>query len=151
MDNQSYSETAPYQLFFRASRWRRQYHEATQTTTTITNLLGILCNVPVIIIFFKAGLSSSSNICFVALGITDLCYSLLTSIWRIMDIHGSWSIKFAALDMSRTTSGMNGLSTWITFIISLERLFCILFPLKVSSNQKKNSGSFTSFIRLAMS
>ena len=121
------------------STWIKPYYFAVERVTVFVHLFGVICNIPVLIIFFKDGFASSANICFFSLAIVDLFICAFHTVWR------SWSICYAMgiakeyrslLNLEQfaapSSDAMNCVSSWITALITLERLLCILFPLKVS-------------------
>ena len=136
MDNQSLVWAwAPYESSsFKSSRWRKLYIQYMQQITMFVNLFGVFCNIPVLIIFYKDGLSSNANICFFSLALTDLYISVFYCVWNAWDIAKQMdflryppAFENLLFYASRSVDAMNSLSAWITAIITLERLLCILF------------------------
>ena len=130
----------------RTTWWFKPYDFAMKRVTLFVNLFGVFCNIPVLIIFFKDGFASNTNICFLSLAIVDLFVSAFLTIqktWSMCyelgiakDSWSSWQLNYniaAAL-----SDAMNCVSSWITALITLERLLCILFPLKVSCKNCSN-------------
>ncbi|CAG5114744.1 unnamed protein product [Candidula unifasciata] len=102
------------------------------------SLLGTIANIINTTVFIKQGLSDATNICLLALTISDLC-SLITIMWtnvcytpafrdsevflisyEVQLISGIWPHVI----FTRTTG-------WITAFISLQRCVCVILPLKV--------------------
>ncbi|CAG5114743.1 unnamed protein product [Candidula unifasciata] len=102
------------------------------------SLLGTIANIINITIFIKQGLSDATNICLLALAVSDLC-SLITIMWtnvcytpsfkdsnvflisyEVQLITGIWP----HIIFTRTTG-------WITAFICLQRCVCVILPLKV--------------------
>ena len=141
MDNTSYIWSSDWNYTGTWTRiiWIKPYLSAMEQVTVLVNLSGVICNVPVLIIFFKDGFSSNANICFFSLALVDIFISAFYLIWRGWEIAINWGfvkVQTSFLDLqmyaSKSTDSMNCVSSWITALITLERLLCILFPLKVS-------------------
>ena len=97
--------------------------------------LGLVSNVPILVIFFKQGFSSSTNIGFFSLALTDLSVCVvyivfLTSEACLYYWEYFWYFwgRFIFQDMPRE------LYAWIAAVIVLERLCIITLPEKVGSN-----------------
>ena len=119
--------------------WIKPYNLAMERVTVFVHLFGVICNIPVLIIFFKDGFASSTNICFFSLAIVDLFISVIHTVFRVWSIcydigiaKDKWSLFSLEEYATPTSDAMNCVSSWITALITLERLLCILFPLKVS-------------------
>ena len=102
-----------------------------------TACFGILSNLSVLIVFFKEGFVSTSTISFFSLALTDF---YVCSYWAIrFTLNFLWDylafrnfLNFIHEHVEKTTDAMNMLGAWITTIITMERLCCIAFPIKVS-------------------
>ena len=102
---------------------------------------GFLSNILVLWIFFTDGLTTTSNISFFSLGAADLCVcslfivqELFTKTFRYFsnsttfdEIWYIWRVYFFP-----NQDALKSFSAWITAVITLERLICVTFPLKVS-------------------
>ena len=131
LENLTHTEYWPVTYYYRPQFWSRVYLPFMDIMVMLTNLLGVLFNIPVIMIFYKDDLTSNSNVCFFSLAITDLCYSAVVSMYRLIT-NFFWDLY----DLLRYTLNLsycvNAISAWITFLITLERVICIISPLKVS-------------------
>ncbi|GFS00278.1 chemosensory receptor B [Elysia marginata] len=98
----------------------------------------VMANAIVILVFFKDGFRSTSNISFFSLAIADLLVSILWTIEQL-DVHPmlvgivgySPIMKFIQKQIFPCAEAFNTIASWITAIITWERLCCIAFPLKV--------------------
>ena len=97
---------------------------------------GIFSNIINILIFYKMGLSSSSNISFFCLAIADACNVSAALVMSFEDMFDDSHLLMAMRDVTLLTSHayyfFSAMSSWITTIISMERSCCIIYPLKVS-------------------
>ena len=103
---------------------------------------GFLSNVLVLWIFFTDGFATTSNINFFSLGAADLCVCSLfivkeffTKTFRyfrnsttFLEIWYIWRDYFFT-----NQEALKSFSAWVTAVITLERLLCVTFPLRVSS------------------
>ena len=103
---------------------------------------GFLSNILVLWIFFTDGFATTSNINFFSLGAADLCVCSLFIVEEFfsqtfryfynsatfLEIWYIWRDYFFP-----NQEALKSFSAWITAVITLERLICVLFPLKVSS------------------
>ena len=103
---------------------------------------GFLSNVLVLWIFFTDGFATTSNINFFSLGAADLCvcsWFIVEEFFRqtfryfgnsttFHEIRYIWIVYFFP-----NREVLKSFSAWITAVITLERLICVTFPLKVSS------------------
>ena len=103
---------------------------------------GFLSNALVLWIFFTNGFATTSNINFLSLGAADLCVCSLFIVQELfiqtfryfgnsttfLEIWYIWRDYFFP-----NREALKSFSAWITAVITLERLLCVLFPLKVSS------------------
>ena len=139
MVNQSYVFTIP-------ASWTRFYlfKERMDAVDMSVYCFGFLSNIPILWIFFTEGFASTSNINFFALGVADLSvciffimqellfkwlYSLCFEYTTCLDMREIWTTYFFP-----NQEAIKSFSAWITALITLERLLCITFPLKVSSH-----------------
>ncbi|GFS24157.1 chemosensory receptor A [Elysia marginata] len=98
---------------------------------------GIFTNAANIVVFLKMGFVESTNISFFALAILDLLICVYTTIAKLM--YSPWLIRLHhnpnTVELGHAVSMIvlfcGGAGAWVTAIISLERCFCIMFPLKV--------------------
>ncbi|GFR62146.1 chemosensory receptor A [Elysia marginata] len=103
------------------------------------SLFGMFSNVVNTIVFYKMGLTESSNVNFAVLSVSDFFVSLscmLTrglhnALWKDMPIW-PW-LAYAAHCTGHSTFVFISGSAMITTLISAERCVCVLFPLKVKS------------------
>ena len=139
MANQSYVYRFPaYWIRFRL------FKKSMDAVDMSVYCFGFLSNIPILWIFFTEGFASTSNINFFALGVADLCvciffiiqellFTWLTSLCfeytTCLDMRDIWRIHFFP-----NQEAIKSFSAWITALITLERLLCITFPLKVSSH-----------------
>ena len=96
---------------------------------------GILSNIINILVFYKMGLSSASNISFFLLAIADACNVsaiLLMSFQDMLeDSHLPMTMQDVAILSSHAFYFFSAMCSWITTIISMERSCCIIYPMKV--------------------
>ena len=103
---------------------------------------GFLSNILILWMFFTDGFASSSNINFFALGGADLCVCFIFIVEEIIwtwfyrkcfqnsacrTLRNIWSVYFFP-----NQEAIKSFSAWITAVITLERLLCVAFPMKVS-------------------
>ena len=101
---------------------------------------GFLSNIIVLWIFFSDGFASTSNINFFSLGVADLCVCIFFLVRELFQLIGRYfrgqkafqeiSIIYSTYFFSNNEA-LKSFSAWITALITLERLICIIFPLKV--------------------
>ncbi|GFR83330.1 chemosensory receptor A [Elysia marginata] len=95
-----------------------------------------LANFMNILVFWRDGFVSTSNISFFTLAIADLLVSL---IWVSQQVAQLTSQVYTPLGiflgqyLFPCSEAINTLASWITVIITWERLCCISFPLKVKA------------------
>ncbi|XP_059177784.1 uncharacterized protein LOC131957098 [Physella acuta] len=106
---------------------------------TIFALFGILTNNINIIVFYKQGLTSSINISFLSLAISDLC-SLITLLWFNVCANPLFKnaddIPMVPSEFVHLTAGFPHacfarITCLITAYITAERCMCITLPLKI--------------------
>ena len=142
MENQTDQWTWTWTLIgFRRMSWIPIYLRLMERLSLVVHLSGIFCNIPVLVIFFKDGLASSNaNIklfCFFALARVDVYISAFYTMFRsaeLVFLKDRYNTVLLDIEQYGKASAvaMNSVSYWITALITLERLLCILFPLKVS-------------------
>ena len=97
---------------------------------------GIVLNSTTLVIFFNIGFTSNANITFFALAIADLYYSFHEVMTLTMaDFYFSCDVCGVILGCLKNIGLYEATETtcaWITTVITLERLCCIAFPMKVS-------------------
>ncbi|GFR63377.1 chemosensory receptor B [Elysia marginata] len=96
-----------------------------------------LANTIVCLVFFLDGFKSTSNISFFALGITDVLMSIIWALFNVR-VHSKLGKPFYDLFKVEVwkylivcADALGSSGSWITAIITWERLCCIAFPLKV--------------------
>ncbi|KAK3802287.1 hypothetical protein RRG08_016678 [Elysia crispata] len=96
---------------------------------------GIFSNIINILVFYKMGLSSASNINLFLLAIADafsISAILLISFQDIYeDSHLPMNMGDVALLTSHAFYFFSAMCSWITTVISMERTCCIIYPMKV--------------------
>ena len=102
---------------------------------------GFLSNIIVLLVFHKDGLNSPSNISLFSLGMIDFIICTDALFWLLMSLFPSlctglcYRIERFYLDYIRPSDEpLVSMGAWITAVITLERLCCIRFPMKVSYN-----------------
>ena len=98
---------------------------------------GIFSNILNILVFYKMGLSTPSNVTLFCLAITDLLtllYVLLTAFGNLFAFLETY-LGISMLDVSRIGAlayySVSAMSSWITAVINVERSCCVAFPMKV--------------------
>ncbi|KAK3725629.1 hypothetical protein RRG08_043046 [Elysia crispata] len=97
----------------------------------------VVANTAIISVFLKDGFKSTSNISFFALAIADLLVSVIWFPWLMAFHHILYKyMSFFWIEMFNEfllpcAEAIRSIGSLITAIISLERLCCIMFPLKV--------------------
>ncbi|KAK3783905.1 hypothetical protein RRG08_048684 [Elysia crispata] len=106
--------------------------------TILISFFGVLSNIANILIFYKMGFSSPSNISLFCLALVDLlilCYILIVSFGNHPLFVGA-DLPFSLPDAARTGAlvyyGCSAISSWITAIITVERSCCVAYPMKVN-------------------
>ena len=98
---------------------------------------GIFSNIINILVFYKMGLSSTSNISLFLLAIADACNVsaiMVISLQEVFDdSHLPMRMEDVALLASHAFYFFSAMCSWITTIISVERSCCIIYPMKVRS------------------
>ncbi|GFR84997.1 chemosensory receptor A [Elysia marginata] len=112
---------------------------ASQSATfLIAAIIGTVSNILVILTYKKLGFSDSINISYVALAVSDMG-AVITRAWGAMCIVFvllNAQLPFNPDDVAITTAfwygqGFEKTTGCITAYISLERCFCVMFPLRV--------------------
>ena len=154
MSNQSRVESTlgsgfgvPAYLLWGREYWQRMnlLEEGMRMVDTSIYCFGFLANVPILWIFFKEGFASTSNINFFSLGGADLCVCfiyIVNYLFRWILRHSFLCRRYSSCNEMFTIwdvylfpnqEALKSFSAWITAVITLERLLCITFPMKVSS------------------
>ncbi|KAI8784858.1 fMet-Leu-Phe receptor [Biomphalaria glabrata] len=110
------------------------------SVSTVIAVLGIVGNVINILVYCKQGLTSSVNISFTLLAVTDLG-SLLTLLWwNVCGIPEMLSsgIPFSFSEVKHLSAGFphacfSRVTSWIIVHVLLERCICVLSPFKVKT------------------
>ena len=110
----------------------------TYSITIPVCIFGLASNIINIVVFYKMGLSSVSNICFFCLAVTDfhcVSYILVVSLTLHPELKPflPTSMRDAVLIYDTVYYGFSAMGSWITAIINMERSCCVVFPLKVRS------------------
>ncbi|CAG5122391.1 unnamed protein product [Candidula unifasciata] len=106
--------------------------------TAAISLFGVVANIINIRVFFKQGFSSTVNITFFAIAISDLG-SLLGLLWGGVCVNPLFVYSDAVivpLEILYLTSGIPHIcfvriTGWLTVFITAERCLCIISPLKI--------------------
>ncbi|GFN83222.1 chemosensory receptor b [Plakobranchus ocellatus] len=110
----------------------------TQVFQLIFATFGIFSNIVNVIVYIKMGFSETSSITLTALSLADL----VTELWLLKmaaSLYENYDEKVFPVSvtlvylLSTAAFAMMGYGSWITAIISVERCFCIVFPMKVKS------------------
>ncbi|RUS88438.1 hypothetical protein EGW08_003775 [Elysia chlorotica] len=101
------------------------------------SFFGILTNITNILVFYKMGFSSPSNLSLFCLAISDLlclCYILIVSFGNhplLLDD----DLPMSLADVTRTGANVYwasaAIGAWITAVITVERSCCVAFPIKL--------------------
>ncbi|RUS74383.1 hypothetical protein EGW08_017864 [Elysia chlorotica] len=103
------------------------------------SLLGVFTNTANIIVYYKMGLSESSNINFLALSVTDFFVSIITFFMKFMynpvlrELSTGPITTIVSTSLSPASLCAVGGSAMMTALISTERCLCVVFPLKVKT------------------
>ncbi|KAK3756710.1 hypothetical protein RRG08_018434 [Elysia crispata] len=96
---------------------------------------GIVSNIINILVFYKMGLSSSSNISLFSLAIADACTVSAVLMMSFEDMFDDSHLPMRMRDVTLFTSHVyyffSAMCSWITTIISMERSCCIVYPMMV--------------------
>ena len=118
-------------------------------------IFGLASNIANIVVFYKMGLSSVSNICFFCLAITD--FNCVTYILVVafafhlgMEPHAFLPMSMIDVVMISDTAyyGFSAMGSWITAIINMERSCCVVSPLKVRLSFCFNNPIKATFLKL---
>ena len=107
-------------------------------------IFGLASNIANIVVFYKMGLSSVSNICFFCLAITDfncVSYILIVACAYHPGIEHTFlpiPMRDAVLIYDTVYYGFSAMGSWITAVINMERSCCVVFPMKVRLNLRLN-------------
>ena len=107
--------------------------------TTLVGVLGIVTNTANISVYFKMGLSETTNINFFSLSISDLLVSLSAVLVQltynppvsVMKLPSGAPLSEIGMAACYIQFPCMGCSAWITAVLSVERYLCISMPLKV--------------------
>ncbi|KAK3730972.1 hypothetical protein RRG08_014251 [Elysia crispata] len=100
-------------------------------------IFGIFSNIVNILVFFKMGFSSPTNISLFCLAIADLltlCYALIASLGNhpaFQDVDLSFSMRDLTRVGAHVYFSSCAIGSWITAVINMERSVCVVFPMKV--------------------
>ena len=100
-------------------------------------IFGIFSNIVNILVFFKMGFSSPTNISLFCLAIADLltlCYALIASLGNhpaFQDVDFSFSMRDLTRVGAHVYFSSCAIGSWITAVINMERSVCVVFPIKV--------------------
>ncbi|KAK3795289.1 hypothetical protein RRG08_055851 [Elysia crispata] len=96
---------------------------------------GIVSNIVNIFVFYKMGLSTSSNISFFSLAIADACTVSAVLVMSFEEVFDDSHLPMTMPDVALLTSlafyFFSAMCSWITTVISMERACCIIYPMKV--------------------
>ena len=101
------------------------FNDIIQFATVTVLSFAVLANMINILVFFKDGFTATSNISFFVLAIVDLLVSAI-NIPLVLDMASDFVIQVAPCG-----EALNTIGSWVTVIITMERLCCVAFPLKV--------------------
>ena len=146
MANESYPESYPQYILEYTKplshiNMRSGYTETRHFMASALYFVGMVLNMLILMVFFKDGFSSSTNISFFSLAVADwaicaihstrtiskLLYTICYVCWRRLYFDLSWEIG----EVEHILSAM---TTMITSLLCWERLCCIAYPMKVSFN-----------------
>ena len=140
MANQSYINDIPADSFSIYIPTTDEFYKFITIAVTSLYCFGIPSNIIILWIFYTDGFASTSNINFFSLGVTDLCICTIHVVRRFFD--SIWGVCLQnticitilrILQFISVSEAYESFSTWITALITLERLLCITSPMKVSS------------------
>lgn len=102
------------------------------------SLFGIATNVINLVIFYKQGLDSTTNISFFALAVSDLCCLLIQQLISFYNFPLTDEIRLPLMytDVQHMTSGVphamfSRITCLITVYMTAERCLCVAFPLHI--------------------
>ena len=100
-------------------------------------IFGIFSNIVNILVFYKVGFSSPTNISLFCLAIADsltLCYTLIANFGN-HPVFQNADLSISMYDVTRVGAHVYysslAIGSWITAVINMERSVCVVFPLKV--------------------
>jgi hypothetical protein len=104
----------------------------------LVSLFGIITNIINMVVFYKQGLDSSINITLFALAISDIsvlvlqqAYSIVVNPWFESLFTQIMPIEFQYLTIGMPKLAFTRITCMITVYMTMERCFCITFPLHV--------------------
>ncbi|GFS17591.1 chemosensory receptor A [Elysia marginata] len=126
--------------------WFTEYMNYVNHLIFIRNVFALLCiavcafsvlsNLIVVTVFLKDGFKATTNISFFALGVSDILVSIVWGVYHfqnhsvISDLTASIG-KYMESHVTPAAEVLSTVGSWITVVITWERLCCIAFPLKV--------------------
>ncbi|KAK3784660.1 hypothetical protein RRG08_054784 [Elysia crispata] len=105
-------------------------------------VFGMLTNIANVLVFYKMGISTPSNISLFCLAIADfftLCFILIISLGNnplFLNADLVMSMRDIARMVASVYYGFSALGSWITAVINVERSCCVAFPMKVCGLNK---------------
>ncbi|KAK3713854.1 hypothetical protein RRG08_033826 [Elysia crispata] len=109
-------------------------------------IFGILTNLTNIVVFYKMGFSSPTNINLFCLAIADLltlCYTLIVNFGNHPAFQNA-DLSFSMYDVTRVGAHVYysscAIGSWITAVINVERSVCVVFPMKIASGLPRSFG-----------
>ena len=111
------------------------FHLCVSPLTIAICTFGICSNIINVLVFYKMGLSSSSNISLFSLAITDACTVTAVLVMSFEDMFDDSHLPMRMRDVTLFTSHVyyffSAMGSWITTMISMERSCCIVYPMMV--------------------
>ena len=104
---------------------------------SLVTFFGIFSNIANIVVFYRMGFSSVSNISLFCLAVVDLCslcIILLIAVGNLPLFQNPYliiSLMDVTLAIGSVYYSFSAMGAWITAVISVERSCCIVFPMKV--------------------
>ena len=105
---------------------------------SLVAVFGILSNIANIVVFYRMGFSSVSNISLFCLAVVDLCSLCIILLFALgnLPLFQNAYLIISFTDVNLAIAGVyysfSAMGSWITAVISVERSCCIVFPMKVS-------------------
>ena len=145
MANESYPESYPQYILFEyvtisphQTVWSA-YTETRHFMASALYFVGMFLNMLILMVFFKDGFASSTNISFFSLAVADWAICALHSIRATSKLlfpicFVCW-VKFyneLSWEIGEVDHILSAMTTMITSLLCWERLCCIAYPMKVS-------------------